>query len=93
MCKFHKLLLSKFLDGRVSPEERERVNQHLLICKECSQEIEKMRLLSQWVNRLPGMEVSPDYDLKFERRLAERLAEREVFSFSFILERLKAGIE
>jgi anti-sigma factor RsiW len=46
-------LLSPYVDGQVSPEERQRVEAHLASCAECAAELADLRALKAALSRLP----------------------------------------
>ncbi|MFN7170261.1 MAG: anti-sigma factor family protein, partial [Candidatus Omnitrophota bacterium] len=94
MCKFDKLLLSRFWDGGVSAEEIGIVSKHLESCTECQQEVGRIKLLTLALNKLPEVEISDDYDFKFQKRLQEHLEKEKGLSvLKVFAERVKAGLE
>lgn len=50
--------LMRYLDGELPPEERERVEEHLSGCTECSREVEMFRSMKRELAELP-VGVSP----------------------------------
>ncbi|MCM8766036.1 MAG: FecR domain-containing protein [Candidatus Omnitrophica bacterium] len=92
-CGFRKIWLFHYLDGRLSLEEKKKLEAHLKSCSFCAQEWKDLEKVNSALKYLKPVEVSPDYELKFQHKLAQRLAKKEVFSFEVIFERIMAGIE
>lgn len=61
-------LLSAFLDGEISPEDRDRVSQHLSGCGRCRSELDQLAAVRSAVRGLPWWEM-PDLELPPHRRL------------------------
>jgi len=62
-------LLSAYLDGELSQEERTRVESHLEHCAECQQELAGFRRTIRLVRSLPQLELPEDYHADLRRRL------------------------
>jgi predicted anti-sigma-YlaC factor YlaD len=44
-CKETKKLMLQFIDGEVSPEKSSEMNEHLLVCSDCSNEFKSIKQL------------------------------------------------
>ncbi|MBZ5529052.1 MAG: zf-HC2 domain-containing protein [Acidobacteriia bacterium] len=67
-CKKVRERLGGYLDGAVRSSERARLQQHLAICGECREELERYRKLSALLSRKTA--VAPPADLAVRIRLA-----------------------
>ncbi|MCM8793967.1 MAG: zf-HC2 domain-containing protein, partial [Candidatus Omnitrophica bacterium] len=76
-CRFKKVWLSYYLDGMLPLKEREKIEAHLKTCSLCAEELERLNRIAYTLKHLRSVEVSPDYDQKFQRRLEEREEKRK----------------
>jgi hypothetical protein len=53
--------LSDLLDGRLSPDEAERIRAHLLVCPECAHELAAVRDARAALRSLPAVELPPQF--------------------------------
>jgi len=51
--------INAYHDGELAPTEARQVQQHLLQCPACRQELERLRALSHWLTAAPTPEVAP----------------------------------
>jgi anti-sigma factor RsiW len=80
-------LLSSYADGALSSADRERVDEHLHGCKECSEELAALKKVSKMVSSLPQKELPPG----FMDRIKARMTEEEKpagFALPFAIPRL-----
>jgi len=57
-----KQLLSAYFDGELSPEEKDRVNDHLVDCPACQKYLKELRSLSVNIKKLKTENLSPDLE-------------------------------
>lgn len=73
-CRFYRPLLSAYLDGELSDEERQRLFAHLAICPDCQRRLQEYQSLRERLRRLPP---TPPPPRQLQRQLWQRLAETE----------------
>lgn len=66
-----KPLISEYVNGTLTPEQRRRVHAHVEECKSCARLADDFRTMGRLLNTLPTAQTSAG----FENRLAERLAQ------------------
>lgn len=71
-----KIKLSAFLDGELSKEERDDISEHLNLCPQCRKELETLSLVSDSLDLLEEVEVSPYFMVHLKDRVAERESKR-----------------
>lgn len=59
-------LLSAYIDGNVSPDERALLESHLAECPRCARDLETLRRTVAWVGSLPTMTVPRSFALRPE---------------------------
>lgn len=55
-----EVLLSAYLDGELTPQERDRVNEHLLTCQNCRLGLESLRGAKRLLTGAPRRVMPPD---------------------------------
>lgn len=80
-CEQVRNCLPAVLDGRVSGEERDRVNAHLDACAVCARQAEEMRSVWLALDELPAIEPSLGFDARLRARLAAQLAGSRLFAW------------
>ncbi|MFQ5778328.1 MAG: anti-sigma factor family protein [Terriglobia bacterium] len=60
-----------YLDGRLSPDERTRVDQHLTGCIACRERLGELRSLLEVLGEWKPVEPSPGFDAALRARLAD----------------------
>lgn len=63
--------LIPYLDGRLSPVERARLEEHLAACVACRDQVEETRALLGVLEEWKAVEPSPSFDAALRARLAE----------------------
>ena len=58
VCEMMAVRLSAYLDNELQGPERQRVEQHLAVCPDCSRYLEELRAISRHLNLLPETEPS-----------------------------------
>jgi len=90
-CRFNRILVSRYLDGQTDTGESEKVRAHLGTCPQCNQEVTSWQSLSGVLKQMPPAQVSADYEVRFQKRLAEATAQEENEGYS-VLEGIGTGI-
>ncbi len=52
-CHKYRKMLSPYIDGRITPDERQVLESHLASCQECRHELESLRAMVGLLNRVP----------------------------------------
>ena len=88
-CKQVSELLTAYLDNEVTPEEREQIEAHLIICQRCRKELEELKSAQKTLrnvlkSRAADADPSPQSWSQFELGLDVQRP-----SFLFLFRRLK----
>jgi hypothetical protein len=81
-----KILLSVYIDGEVTPSEKDLVENHLVSCESCQKEFAEFKKVSSSLKRWPQERLSPDVELNIKARLAktkERTMEKHEVSIQW----------
>jgi len=73
-CRSYRPLLSAYLDGDLSDEERQRLLAHLATCEDCRARLSEYQELRERLRRLPP---SPPPPRSLQREVWQRLAQEE----------------
>ncbi|MFW6457061.1 MAG: anti-sigma factor family protein, partial [Planctomycetota bacterium] len=60
-CENSEQILSAYLDGELSEEERRQVESHIKQCDDCRHELESLRRTVEVLHELPTIPASPDF--------------------------------
>lgn len=71
-CEQIKLLLDAYHDGEALPAERELVERHLDVCRECKRSLSEIEMIAGSMRDLPEIKMPRDYADNFEAVLAQR---------------------
>lgn len=71
-CSRIKRRLSAFLDGEVSEQERQFIKEHLKSCEHCQIELEKLSQVSDILDIIQEIEVSPYFITRLKQRIADQ---------------------
>jgi len=79
-CDCYTELWSKYCENDLDPETREKLEEHLSSCRVCAEGMSAFRRTLEALKDLPRLEVSPSFDAKLARAIAEeRLAESDAW--------------
>ena len=81
-CSQIRNRLSAFLDGEVDEPERFLIEEHLKSCVNCQKEVEKLSQVSDFLNLVTEVEVTPYFIPRLRQRIKEEEA-RQVFRLPF----------
>lgn len=77
-CDCYSELWSKYCEGELDQREKDDFEEHLSSCRVCAEGMSAFRRTLEELHGLPRLEVSPAFDARLARALAEeRLSERE----------------
>ena len=70
-CSEIRNRLSVFLDGVIAEPEKFLIEEHLKSCVDCQNKVEKLSQVSDFLNSLTEVEVSPYFISRLKRRIKE----------------------
>ena len=77
-CSQIKRKLSAFLDGEVSEEQKSLISEHLKSCAYCLKDLEELSRVSDFLDVMEEVGVSPYFMVHLKRRIAEEKSKRFV---------------
>jgi predicted anti-sigma-YlaC factor YlaD len=80
-CSQIHILLSNYLDGSVTKQERNFIEQHLKTCAECRRELETLQKLSTTLDLMGNVRVSTG----FEHQVLDQVRKKEVSRKAWLL--------
>src|SRR6185503_3486391 len=81
-----KILISAYIDGEVTPSEKDIVEDHLTSCPSCQKDFGEFKKVSLSLKRVPQERLSPDVELNIKGRLAstkEKTMEKQEMSIQW----------
>lgn len=79
MCALDTRLLHDYIDNLLSPAEKIILEEHLRICSDCRQELNRLKVLDWDLNRFYGAEVAiPDELASLRQKVLEECIGKEV---------------
>ncbi len=81
-----KILISAYIDGEVTPSEKDIVENHIVSCPSCQKEFDEFKKVSASLKRVPQERLSPDVELNIKGRLAstkEKTMEKQELSIQW----------
>lgn len=70
-CKHIKMLLSPYLDDRVSKIERIQAEEHIRQCTACQEQLQQLLRLREILRNLPELEMPEEFQQDFRARLKQ----------------------
>ena len=92
-CATVKGLLSEYMDDNLDPDTKARLEDHLVRCKGCTEELASLRLLVQELNSLEPVEAPEDFLDKLRERMDPRFQFHKILRKLFIPARIKIPLE
>jgi len=91
-----KILISAYLDGEVTPSEKDIVEEHLRSCESCHKDFQMYRAMSSSLKKWTNESLSPDEEInvqkRFEQRRAPMFTKRRVAVFTSVLVAMIVGV-
>lgn len=72
-CKYFQLLFSLYIDGYLKEKERKKLQEHLRLCENCQQELEKLKKSILIFKSMQTPQIPPDFPERIFRNL-ERIS-------------------
>ncbi|MFX0077039.1 MAG: anti-sigma factor family protein [Candidatus Hermodarchaeota archaeon] len=70
-CSQVKKRLSAFLDNELTAEESSQISEHLKSCIHCAKEFETLSQVSDFLNVMGEIEVSPYFNVRLKQRIRD----------------------
>src|SRR3569623_804794 len=67
-----KILISAYVDGEVTPSEKNIAQEHLSSCVECQKEFKAYKAMSSSLSKWSNESLSPDQEIKIQKRFLQR---------------------
>jgi predicted anti-sigma-YlaC factor YlaD len=77
-CSQIKRKLTAFLDGETSEEESQLISEHVKSCEHCRKELEELSQVSDVLNTMDEVRVSPFFITRLKQRIADQKSKRVV---------------
>ncbi len=75
-CSKVKKRLSAFLDNEVTTEEKSQISEHLKSCIHCTKELEALSQVSDFLDVMDKVEVSPYFMVRLKQRIRNENSKR-----------------
>lgn len=92
-CATIKELLSEYMDDTLDPDTKARLEDHLVTCKGCTEELASLRALVQELSSLEPVEAPEDFIDKLRERMESRFQFRKILRMLFVPARIKIPLE
>jgi hypothetical protein len=92
-CQKIRELLSDYVDGVLDDETRDLVDQHLLVCTACREEMESMQSLVEELKSLEPVQAPEDFLDQLHERMIPRFSHRRMLRALFVPSRIKIPLE
>jgi hypothetical protein len=92
-CATIKELLSEYMDDTLDPNIRARLEDHLVTCKGCTEELTSLRALVQELHSLEPVEAPADFLDELHKRMEPRFQFSKILRMLFIPARIKIPLE
>lgn len=67
-----KVLISAYIDGEVTPTEKNIIEEHLSTCASCQKDLKMYKAMSSSLSKWPDETLSPDEAMKVQKHLEQR---------------------
>ena len=92
-CAKAKDLLSEYIDGTLDAQTKAHIDEHLLACPLCKEELLSMKKLVKGLGSLESFRTSDDFLEKLHERLEPRFSFRKILRILFVPGRIKIPLE
>ncbi|UCF82840.1 MAG: zf-HC2 domain-containing protein [Desulfobacteraceae bacterium] len=92
-CAKAKDLFSEYIDGTLDAQTKANINEHLLTCPLCKDELLSMKELVKELRSLESLKASDDFLEKLHERLEPRFSFRKILRILFVPGRIKIPLE
>ncbi|MDE2028269.1 MAG: DUF4349 domain-containing protein [Candidatus Omnitrophica bacterium] len=67
-----KILISSYIDGEVTPSQKDIVEAHLASCAECQKDLKAYKAVVSSLSKWPDERLSPDEEINMQKRMTQR---------------------
>ncbi len=92
-CAKIKDLLSEYIDGTLDAQTKALVDEHLLACPECNEELASLKTLIRELGSVESFKAPDDFLEKLHERLEPRFSFRKIMRILFVPGRIKIPLE
>lgn len=92
-CARCKELLSDYIDGILDARTNKLLEEHLLVCKGCREDLDSLRALVQEMGSLESLEAPGDFLEKVHERIEQRSKLGQILRKLFVPVRIKVPLE
>jgi hypothetical protein len=92
-CVDVKKYLSEYIDGKLEGELKEQVEEHLLSCGACSEDLDAMMAIKEQLGKMEEIEVPQDFMSSIHKRIEEDSGLKKIFNTLFKPARIKIPLE
>lgn len=92
-CARSKELLSDYIDGILDARTKARLEEHLMVCKDCREDLASLKALVQEMGSLESLEAPRDFLEKVHERIEQRSKFGQIMRKLFFPVRIKVPLE
>ena len=92
-CAKIKDLLSEYIDGTLDAQTKALIDEHLLACPECNEELASLKTLIRELGSVESFKAPDDFLEKLHERLEPRFSFRKIMRILFVPGRIKIPLE
>ena len=92
-CAKIKDLLSEYIDGTLDAQTKALIDEHLLACPECNEELASLKTLIRELGSVESFKAPDDFLEKLHGRLEPRFSFRKIMRILFVPGRIKIPLE
>ena len=92
-CAKIKDLLSEYIDGTLDAQTKALIDEHLLACPKCNEELASLKTLIRELGSVESLKAPDDFLEKLHERLEPRVSFRKIMRILFVPWRIKIPLE
>ncbi|MBE9571865.1 MAG: zf-HC2 domain-containing protein, partial [Proteobacteria bacterium] len=92
-CAKIKDLLSEYIDGTLDAQTKALIDEHLLACPKCNEELASLKTLIRELGSVESFKAPDDFLEKLHERLEPRVSFRKIMRILFVPGRIKIPLE
>jgi len=92
-CAKIKDLLSEYIDGTLDAQTKALIDEHLLACPECNEELASLKTLIRELGSVESFKAPDDFLEKLHERLEPQFSFRKIMRILFVPGRIKIPLE
>ena len=92
-CAKIKDVLSEYIDGTLDAQTEALIDEHLLTCPQCTEELASLKTLIRELGSVESFKAPDDFLEKIHERLKPRVSFRKIMHILFVPGRIKIPLE